>query len=287
MEGSGTAAGTAWDEAARTGAAGTNDAGVVGAAGELFAEIVAVGAPGDGVVFDGVAFSWAAAESFLSAAAVCDAAATVETVDGVDGTETPSLPLPEASLAVAAVDVKADAEVSEFKAGLETFEVKLGLFEARDLALLLATLSARLLAAANPVSEALEVWTAVVVRASDESVVAGAASMEPEVEGRAGSTGLLAMELLLSVELFVVELLSLRSLDLVAAGFAFGGSVAGARSMLLTMGLLTGSLIEGGSVVFGAEPEDAAETMLGAGLGIGSGLALKADDGTGCCGESL
>ncbi|MGB6633137.1 MAG: hypothetical protein WBE52_18000 [Terriglobales bacterium] len=188
-------------------------------------------------------------------------------------------------MAVAAIDVEADTELPELKAGLEIFEARLGLFEVRDVALLLAMLSVRLLAA-NPVSEALEVWTAVVVRASDESVVAGAASMEPEVEGRAGSTGLLAMELLLSVELFAVGLLSLRSFDLVAADCALGGSVAGARSMLLTMELLTESL-EDGSVVFCAEPEDVADAMLGAGLGIGSGLALKADDGTGCCVESL
>lgn len=274
--------GTAWDVVAKRGAAGTDDGGVVSAAGELFVEIIVFGTPGDGVGFDGVAFSGAAAESFLSAAVVCDAAATVETVDGVG---TPSLALLDTSLAVAAIDVRADAEVSEFKAGLEIYEVKLGLFEARDAALLLATLSVKLLAVANPVLEALEVCAAVAVLASDESVVVRTTSLELEVEGGAGSTaGLLAMELLLCVELSAAELLTLRSLDLVAAGcFAFVGWVAGAKSTLTSPMSLTGA----GSVVFGAEPEAVAETMLGAGLVGRSGLTLKADDGTGCCGESL
>jgi hypothetical protein len=47
--------------------------------------------------------------------------------------------------------------------------------------------------------------------------------------------------------------------------------------------LLTGD----GSVVFGAESEDVAATMLGAGLGGRSGFALEADDVPGCFGESL
>jgi hypothetical protein len=178
----------AWGGVAETGCAGMDDTGEASEIGELFAEIVAIGTPSDGVVFDGVTLGWTAVESFLSAADVCDAAATVATVDGA---ATPGLALLEASLAVAAIDVRVGAETS-------AFEVRLEIFEAREVALLLAMLSVTLLAMAVPVSGALGVCVPAVVLASDESAGDGAGSVEPESEGRwaGGSAGSTLADLL-------------------------------------------------------------------------------------------
>jgi hypothetical protein len=173
-------------------------------------------------------------------------------------------------------------------------------------AMLLAVLSVRLLATANPVSGATAEAAAVV--ASEERAWIGAVSTvaEPDVgDGSAAEVlrrveltalGFIGAELTgaestdagsTGAELTGAELLTLESPDWGVAGcLAVAGSVRGARLFSLPGDCSVG--IGGGvGVNAGIGAEDAGETMLEAGLVEGAGPRSRADKATGWSEELL
>jgi hypothetical protein len=202
-----------------------------------------------GVSEAGVAFVRAVAEAFLSAAV----AGVAALADWADRTKTPGLALPGASPVIAVI--RAGDCV-----GGSGFEVR---FDVTDgtllLATLLARLSERLLAAANPVSGALADWADTAVASAESAGAdAGLGSAEPRVGSGRAAARLIGVEFP-ALRLLGVELLTLGSVELGSAGnFAFGGSVRGARLLSLRGGCRVGVGVAAGE-------EDSCEKMFKAG----------------------
>lgn len=204
-----------------------------------------------------------AAASFLSAAVVWSAAAEA------DCAATPSLALPVASLAFAAIGAGAGARALEF--GLRV-GVRAG-------TLLLRVFLVGLSAIANPVSGVLAVCAAVVMAASDEMAGAVSSVEEAGVGAAFAAVELPDMELP-GVELpageslilgsLTLESLTLESVDLgTAACCALTGAMAGAKLPSLTR---DGS--GGTGVGIGVGPEDVSGMILGAEFAGGTGVEL-------------
>ena len=256
--------GTAWDGTA------TGGAGAVSVAEASFPAASTVATSGDGLVSGG-----SAAKGFLPAAVAGGAAADA------DCAETPGLVLPEASLAVAAIDAGAGVRALEFGLRFELrFELRFGL---RDGPLLLGVLSRGLSATGDPLSGALAICAATVVAASVEMAGAVPSLAEANVGAASAAVGLPDMEALtpelLAVELPAVESPTLVSLDLGTAGcFVAAGWVTGARLPALTGDCSVGIDI---GVGVGVEAEDVSGKMPDAEFAGGTGVELYADKGAG------
>lgn len=194
------------------------------------------------------AFGGPAADDFLSAAVVWNAAAVAGCA------ETPGLALLAASRLAAAIGVAFGAAVA---AGVAEFGLGFGEFEVTGETLLLSRSLVTSLAMANPVSGGPPVCAAAVAEASEGTAGAGAATSAAEPALGASSA---------AVRLPGVELVPLRSLDWKAAAcFAVEGSGSGAKLSSMTRDCGVGITVGAG---VGAENVSGAK--LNAGLAAGT-----------------